>query len=90
VQQRWMWLGDILYLSQNKYDAAESRLDIQYTFIRDGKVDVRDASSYIHTLAELRRMLRSAGLEAVECFGSLDRKAYELGSPRLILVARKA
>ncbi len=90
VQQRWMWLGDILFLSQNRYDAAESRLDIQYTFVRDGKVDVRDASSYIRTLAELRRMLWSAGLESVECFSSLDQKAYELGSARLLLVARKA
>jgi SAM-dependent methyltransferase len=89
VAQRWMWLGDILYLSQNRYDAAESRLDIQYTFIRDGKVDVRAASSYIRTLAELRRMLRSAGLDAVEYFSGLDRKPYELGSPRLLLIAER-
>jgi hypothetical protein len=67
----------------------ESRLDIQYTFIRDGKSDVRDASSYIRTLAELRRMLAQAGMEAVACFGSLDQKPYELGSPRLLLVAEK-
>ena len=89
VQQRWMWLGDILFLSQNRYDAAESRLDIQYTFIRYGKVDVREASSYIRTLAELRRMLSQAGLRAIEHFSSFDRKPYELGSPRLLLVAEK-
>lgn len=89
IQHRWMWLGDILFLSQNRYDAAESRLDIQYTFIRDGKVDVREASSYIRTLAELRRMLSRAGLEATGYFSSLDRKPYELGSPRLLLVAEK-
>jgi len=89
VQQRWMWLGDILFLSQNKYDAAESRLDIQYTFVQNGKVDVRDASSYIRTLADLRRMLKRAGMEAIGCFSSLDRKPYELGSPRLLLVAEK-
>ncbi len=84
-----MWLGDILYLSQNRYDAAESRLDIQYTFIRDGKVEVRDASSYIRTLGELRRMLGQAGLQATGYFRSLDRKPYELGSPWLLLIAER-
>jgi len=89
-QQRWMWLGDILFLSSNRYIPAESRLDIQYTFIRDGKVDVRDASSYIFTLAELRRMAARCGMTAIEWFSSLDRQPYELGSPRLLLVAEKS
>lgn len=88
-QKRWAWLGDILYLSSNRYDAPVSRLDIQYTFIQDGKVDVRDASSYLFTLAELRRMLAQAGLEAVEYYSSIERHPYTLGSPRLLLVAEK-
>ncbi len=88
-QQRWMWLGDILFLSSNQYVAAESRLDIQYTFIRDGAVDVREASSYIFTLAELRRMLAQAGMYGVEFFRSLERQPYEFGTPRLLLVAEK-
>lgn len=84
---RWMQIDDILFLSSNRYDAAESRLDIQYTFIRDGHADTREASSFIHTLAEIRRMLTNAGLQPLEYYSSLDRQPYELGCPRLLLVA---
>lgn len=88
-QKRWAWLGDILYLSSNRYEAKESRLDIQYTFLREGQIDVRDASSYIFTLAELRRMIARAGMEAIEYYSSPERHPFALGSPRLLLVARK-
>jgi len=87
--RRWLQLGDILYLSVNRYEAAESRLDTQYTFIRDGRSETRDASYHIYTLAELRRMLAAAGLRAVEYYGGFDRRPYELGSGRLLLVAEK-
>ena len=84
-----MQLDDILFLSSNRYDAAESRLDIQYTFIRDGHADTREASSYIYTVAEIRRMLSSAGLQATDYYSSVDQHPYELASPRLLLVAEK-
>jgi SAM-dependent methyltransferase len=87
--RRWMQLGDILYLSVNRYEAAESRLDTQYTFIREGRRETRDASYSIYTLAELRRMLSAAGLLATEYYGGFDRRPYEMGSQRLLLVAEK-
>lgn len=87
--QRWFRFGDIFFLSSNRYNATESRLDIQYTFIRDGNTDIREASSYIYTLAEIRRMLSQAGLHALEYYSSLDRHPYDLGSQRTLLVAEK-
>jgi SAM-dependent methyltransferase len=87
--RRWMQVGDILYLSANKYEAAESRLDTQYTFIRGGRSETREASYYIYALAELRRMLAAAGLRAADYYSGTDRRPYELGSQRLLLVARK-
>src|SRR3984885_4240904 len=36
ARNRWFRLGDILMLSENRYHPAESRLDIDYTFVRDG------------------------------------------------------
>jgi cyclopropane fatty-acyl-phospholipid synthase-like methyltransferase len=87
--RRWLQVDDILFLSSNRYDAVESRLDIQYTFIRDGHADTREASSYIYTLAEIRRMLSHAGLHATDYYSSVDRQPYELGSGRLLLVAEK-
>ncbi len=88
-RRRWLQLDDILFLSSNRYDAVESRLDIQYTFVRDGHADTREASSYIFTVAELGRMLSNAGLQAMHYYGALDLHPYELGSQRLLLVAEK-
>ena len=89
VKSRWHRAGDIFMLSENQYDATESRLDIQYTFIQGGKVDTRPASFYCFTVAEIRRMHAEAGLEPVEQLGSLAGEPYQLGSPRLLLVSQK-
>lgn len=87
LKTRWFRLGDILMLSENRYDAAESRLDIDYTFVRGGEVETRPTSSYVFTSGELCSMHREAGLRPMELFGSTNGDAYQLGSPRLLLVS---
>lgn len=89
ARTRWFRLGDILMLSENRYHAAESRLDIDYTFVRNGEVETRPTSSYIFTAGELCRMHQEAGLQPVELLGSFQGEPYQIGSPRLILVARR-
>ena len=89
LQKRWHRAGDIFMLSENQYHPAESRLDIDYTFIRNGSVETRPSSSYAFTVAEIRRMHAEAGLEPVDMFGSVAEEPYQLGSPRLILVSQK-
>lgn len=64
--------------------------EVEYRFIRDGKVDIRIASSRIHTCLEVVRLLERAGFRDVECFGSIDRKPFELGSRTLIVTATRA
>jgi cyclopropane fatty-acyl-phospholipid synthase-like methyltransferase len=88
-QRRWFRLDDIFMLSENRYNTEESRLDIDYTFIRNGVIETRPSSSYVFTIAEHRRMLRRAGFEIVAMESSLGGDSYELGSPRLILTACK-
>src|SRR5437016_5759357 len=34
--RRWIAVGDILFLSSATYDANESRLDVEYTFVHGG------------------------------------------------------
>jgi len=89
VRNRWFKLGDIFMLSENQYHPAEGRLDIQYTFIRNGDAETRPSSSYTFTAAELCRMHSEAGLEMVELLGSIAGEPYQLGSQRLILVSQK-
>ena len=89
VSSRWFRLGDLFMLSENRYDPMESRMDIDYTFVHDGKVETRPTSSYCFTTGELCRMHRDAGLEPVELLSSMTGEPYQLGSPRLILVSAK-
>jgi SAM-dependent methyltransferase len=88
ARNRWFRAGDILMLSENRYDPVDSRLDIEYTFIRGGQTDTRPSSSYLFTSGELRRMHEDAGLSPIDMFGSIESAKYEIGSPRLILVSQ--
>lgn len=90
LQERaWVQMGNILFLSARRYEAAESRLYIQYTFVCDGKQETREASQQVYTVAEIRRLLEQAGLGTLALYSSLDQQPYQLGSPRLLLVAEK-
>ena len=88
--RRWHRAGDLFMLSECRYEASASRLDIDYTFIRDGVAETRPTSSYVYTVAELGRLCREAGLEVVSLSGSVSGEPYKLGSPHLLLVARRS
>ena len=90
VRNRWMRFDDLFMLSENQYDAADSRLDVQYTFIWQGKAETLPTSSYVLTVSEIRRLHSEAGLEPLEMLSSVAGEPYQLGSPRLILVSRRA
>ncbi len=87
VRNRWFRVGEMLMLSENQYDAAASRLDIQYTFVRNGKAETRPTASYVFTVAELLRLHEEAGLKKVGLLSSLTGEPYQLGSPRLLLIS---
>lgn len=73
LQERgWVQLDEILFLSARRYEAAESRLYIQYTFVRDGKQETREASQQVYTAAEVRRLLNQAGLGTSALYSSFD------------------
>ncbi|HXP88036.1 MAG TPA: class I SAM-dependent methyltransferase [Bryobacteraceae bacterium] len=87
--QRWLRLGDLLVLSEAHYAAAESRLDISYTFVQNGRVETYPTSSYVFTAAEYGRMLESAGFEVLAKNGGMAGEHYELGPHWLVLTARR-
>jgi len=89
AETEWMRFGDILLLIHNDYCVSESRLDTEYTFIRDGKTETRTSSHFVYTLAELGRLMVGAGLVVRECHASTGRKPFDLGDERLLLVSQK-
>jgi len=89
VQKRWHRLGDLIILSENRYDALHSRLDVDYTFVRGSSVETRPASSYVFTVAEIGRMLEAAGFGEIVLHGGMAGEPYQLGSPRLVIIAQR-
>ncbi|MBZ5633143.1 MAG: class I SAM-dependent methyltransferase [Acidobacteriia bacterium] len=89
VQKRWHRFGDLMILSENRYDPWESCLHIDYTFVRDGTVETRPTAHYVFTSADLRRMLDAAGFNTLSFQGSVTGEPYQLGSPRLVIIAQR-
>lgn len=88
-ERSWSPIGDLLFLEENRYAAAESCLETEYTFVRDGVTTQRTARHWVYTLRELRELLDSVGLTTIGLYASQDGAPFELGSQQLLLVAEK-
>ena len=80
-------MGDLAITMKERYIAAESCIDSEYIFERDGQTESRLAREWIYTVAEIRRMLESAGFSVLDLYGSLKCKPYKLGSRELFIVS---
>jgi SAM-dependent methyltransferase len=62
VQDRaWWQVGEIRLLVANKYDHTRQRLDIEYTFVANGRIEVRNGSHRAYSYRELVALLETAG-----------------------------
>jgi SAM-dependent methyltransferase len=57
----WWKVRDIHLLIENTYDPSRSRLDIEYTFVHDGAVEVRRGTHRAYPYRELVSLLEEAG-----------------------------
>ena len=85
----WWKVGDTRLLVVNTYDHMQQRLDIEYTFVANGRVDVRSGSHRAYTYREVVALLEAAGF-SVELDRPWTRDAHAItfiatrGSPRVI------
>ena len=64
IQDRpWWKVGDMYLLVANEYDHTRSRLDIEYTFLSNGRTEVRYGSHRAYRYAELRDLIESCGFD---------------------------
>jgi SAM-dependent methyltransferase len=62
IQDRaWWQVGDLRLLVVNQYDHTTGRIDIEYTFVSDGRVEVRHGSHRAYTYRQLVELLEAAG-----------------------------
>ena len=71
----WWKAGDVYLLVENQYDAARARLDIEYTFVSNGRVEVRRGSHRTYTYRKLVELLMASGF-AVELAEAWTRDAH--------------
>ena len=91
LQERgWYPLGDAIWLSERRYDHETSRLHVEYTWIKDGRLDKHAMSARLHSYRELAALFDQAGLTDVQGFGSLTREPFKRGSERLLMTGKKS
>ena len=59
----WWKVGDVHLLVENRYDQTTSRLEIEYTLISGGDVQVRRGSHRAYSYRELVELIGAAGFE---------------------------
>jgi SAM-dependent methyltransferase len=90
LQERsWYPMGDILLLSQRRYDPVEGRLHVEYTTIRGPQVEKRSMSARVYSYREMVGLLEDAGFGAVLGYGSLTREPFRLGSRQALFIGTK-
>ena len=89
LEEEPMTIGGVEATSVNTYDAAGSRWLTEFTFRRGDEVHRGTSVQHVYTVAEVARLVATAGFPDVERYGDADGSPYRLGSARLLLVARR-
>lgn len=89
AEREWIKAGNMHMLIENVYDCKSSSVTTQYTFLQNGKEELRTATHWIYTSGEICRMLNGAGFDVLHMFESTDEEPFTLGSNELYVVARK-
>ena len=59
----WWKVGEMYLLVSNQYNHEKSRLDIEYTFLSNGRAEVRHGSHQAYRYSELYKLIASAGFD---------------------------
>lgn len=89
LEEAPMTFGGVEVTSVNEYDAANSRWLTAFTFRRGAQEHHGTSVQHVYTAAEVTRLTTAAGFGDVEPYGDVDDTPFQLGSPRLLLVARR-
>jgi len=85
----WSKVGDVLILEDRSFDHATGRIEVDWTFIRQGEQSTNHCSIRVYTYKEIVALLEHHGFEGFEAFGSLSKDPFKIGASRLLMAARK-
>jgi len=84
-----MRVGSILFIEDNHYDHALSRLDTEYTFVRADQTEKKFGSHRIYTYRELQGLFSKAGFVNCRTFGTISEEPFTFGAQGLFIVASR-
>ena len=87
--KEWWRVGDLIVLEERQFDYLSSRVESDWTFLRDGIVETKHLSLLLYTFKEISELLYSAGFGSHKAFGSLDLEPFGAGSSWLYMVTNK-
>ena len=82
-------MGDLLVLENRRFDHVTSRVESEWTFVRDGQTEMKRLSLRLYTYRELCGLPNQAGFGDHRAYGTLDGEPFELNSTWLYLVTTK-
>jgi SAM-dependent methyltransferase len=103
VKDRAWWKVDDMYLlAANRFDHARGRMDTEYTFVSDGRVEMRHGTHRVYTYRQLVDLLNATGFVDVTGWTRAAGPAsdsqspvpplepYRMGAHTLVLVGRRS
>ena len=81
--------GGIRFEAENRYEPETGFVENRFTATRGREVESRPGRHRLYIYLELARLLREEGFRDLQTFGSPAGEPFELGSRRLIVVARR-
>ena len=88
-EDRTMNVGDISVAATTEYDVAHSRLVSGYRFSRGAEEVAVTALHHVLTCAQIDDLLTTVGFVDIALYAGPDGEPFRLGSPRLLLTARR-
>jgi len=88
-EDRTTHVGDITVAATTEYDVAHSRLVSGYRFTRGAEEVAVTALHHVLTCAQIDDLLTTAGFVDIAHHAGPDGEPFRLGSPRLLLTARR-
>jgi SAM-dependent methyltransferase len=89
VEARTLEAGGVTYSVRSRYDAASRRLLQSCTLERGDERQLAELSQAVYTVAEIYRLLESAGWQLRGAYGSLDGRPFQPGDRRLLVVIER-
>jgi len=83
----WMKIGDIYILEDRTYNTLNSRIDVEWTFIKKNKAEIKHTSIRLYTYKELINIMKDIGFREFSSYGSLKKDKFTINSNRLYLIA---